>query len=75
MLSINPNAMSASHCQEGQQATVYDLKSINIATTGGKKRKTRKNRKTRKSRKQGNNKTNILFMYIMYGNDNRCKYS
>jgi hypothetical protein len=51
MLSSNPNAVSASHCQEGQQATVYDLKSINIATTGGKKRKTRKTSKTKKTKK------------------------
>jgi hypothetical protein len=51
MLSIIPNAVSASHCQQGHQETVYDLKCIHIATAGGKKRKTRKTSKTKKTKK------------------------
>jgi surface protein len=62
----NPNAIGASHCQEGQNENVYELSKINIELTGGKERiikfskntqkynkivKTRKIRKSKKSRK------------------------
>jgi hypothetical protein len=61
MLSNNPNAMSASHCQEGHE-TVYDLKCIHIATAGGKNEKqgklvNKKTRKTMKTKNPNNKKT------------------
>jgi hypothetical protein len=47
MLSDSPDAVGASHCQEGQEANVYDILNILQNESVGGKRKTRK-RKTRK---------------------------
>jgi surface protein len=58
MLTNNPNAVGASHCQAGQEVNVFDLLIIpvnNTASSSGGKRKTcrRKNKKTcrRKNKK------------------------
>jgi len=53
-LSDNPNAVSASHCQEGQEANVFEIKKIVVdESIGGKrKRKTKKLKsKKRKTKK------------------------
>jgi hypothetical protein len=70
MLEDNPDAVGASHCQEGQEELVYQLKTIQETTTvGGKhnrrkskkkkqnKRTRRKTRKTRKQNKKARRKT------------------
>jgi hypothetical protein len=49
MLSNSPDAVGASHCQEGQEANVFDI--LNISLNVGGKRKTRK-RETRKRKTQ-----------------------
>jgi hypothetical protein len=51
MLSDNPNAVSASHCQEGQEANVFEIKKIVVdESIGGKRKRKTKKRKTKKSK-------------------------
>jgi hypothetical protein len=53
VMNVGRNFLGASHCQEGQEADVFDIKIIPYESSGGKKirRKSRKSRKTRKGRK------------------------
>lgn len=55
MLGPTPNAVGASHCQEGQGAKVYSLEDIPMQMGGKRRRKTRKrrraNRRTHKRRR------------------------
>ncbi len=57
MLGPNPMAVSASHCQAGQDAAIYTMKRMNVpsATVGGRRR-TRRRRKTRRTKKSKINK-------------------
>ncbi len=52
MLGPTPMAVSASHCQAGQDAAIYTMKKMNIpsATVGGRRR-TRRRRKTRRTKR------------------------
>jgi surface protein len=53
MLEPNANAVGASHCQEGQEANVYEIKNIIInLLEGGRSRKKRKTIKKRKTMKK-----------------------
>jgi hypothetical protein len=51
MLSNIPDAVGASHCQEGQQANVFGIKNVLYESTGGKRKNMKKRRKTKKVKK------------------------
>lgn len=48
----DPNYVGASHCQEGQGESVYDLLKINYSLTGGKNKRSKKRKITLKRRKR-----------------------
>jgi hypothetical protein len=51
MLSDDPDAVGASHCQEGQEANVFEIKKIVVdESIGGKRKRKTKKRKTKKSK-------------------------
>lgn len=52
MLGLNPNMVGASHCQEGQGETVYELKQINASIEGGKRNKRRTKKRKRRTQKR-----------------------
>jgi hypothetical protein len=48
MLGPDPNAVGASHCQEGQGDKIYALKKMEMETSGGNKRRSKRNGKRTK---------------------------
>ena len=50
MLGPDPNAVAASHCQEGQGDKIYALKKMTMETSGGNKRRTKRISKRRGKR-------------------------
>ena len=56
MLGNAPNAVSAAHCQEGQQQKVYELKQINypLQNAGRRTRTRKRKRKIKRNRIQKN---------------------